>query len=279
MSRFKPERAMELALAASCAYPDGREKLDELALHNVEFFNVGSAEGFVGSTGKKVILAFRGSTFTQGNRDVLLWLDSLFADWSVNLTHRMQQFHSGRVQSNYLSEFEAVWPTLAILLETHGVRDKQLWITGHSLGGALATLAGAKCKWTSNLDPIVYTFGAPRVGDANFGEHYPVNLVRFENRYDLIPLLPPSGKLIQALRMLSSDVEAALERWFGPDFVSSGYAHLGELQYIDRKGRIVSEVNLDERLLGFAKTILFDPSLLIQDHWIESYCAAIDSTL
>ena len=48
-------------------------------------------------------------------------------------------------------------------------KDRRLWITGHSLGGALAKLFAVRCKL-----PVagVYTFGEPRVGNAGFRDYY-----------------------------------------------------------------------------------------------------------
>ena len=72
---------------------------------------------------------------------------------------------------------------------------KQLYLTGHSLGGALATLCAAdlaaNTKFTS---PSVYTFGSPRVGNPTFagffnrrtGPHY-----RVYNSEDVVTSLPP----------------------------------------------------------------------------------------
>ncbi|MBD2872354.1 lipase family protein [Paenibacillus arenilitoris] len=72
--------------------------------------------------------------------------------------------------------------------------DKPLFVTGHSLGGALATLAALDLASNSAFkEPIVYTFGAPRVGDPKFvtayngtvGTHW-----RFQNEFDIVPHLP-----------------------------------------------------------------------------------------
>lgn len=48
-------------------------------------------------------------------------------------------------------------------------QDRRLWVTGHSLGGALAKLFAVRCKM-----PMagVYTFGEPRVGNAGFRDYY-----------------------------------------------------------------------------------------------------------
>jgi triacylglycerol lipase len=43
----------------------------------------------------------------------------------------------------------------------------QLWVTGHSLGAALATLAAADFA-KEGYQPVVYTMGSPRVGDRDW---------------------------------------------------------------------------------------------------------------
>jgi Lipase (class 3) len=70
-----------------------------------------------------------------------------------------------------------------------------LVITGHSLGGALATLlaldVAANTALGTNLS--AWTFASPRTGDPSFADTYNQvvpNTVRIANRMDLVPKLP-----------------------------------------------------------------------------------------
>jgi hypothetical protein len=88
-------------------------------------------------------------------------------------------------------------------LESGGARalpDFTLYITGHSLGGALAILAAAEIF--SNVDfelsglrrslRGVYTYGQPMVGDATFCERFQHLFTPFRHVYgrDIVPRLP-----------------------------------------------------------------------------------------
>ena len=64
-----------------------------------------------------------------------------------------------------------------------------LWISGHSLGAALATLTADRFPKVRSL----YTFGSPRVGDREFAENFTVEAHRFVNGNDIISRLPPEG--------------------------------------------------------------------------------------
>ncbi|XP_067950113.1 lipase ZK262.3-like [Watersipora subatra] len=73
----------------------------------------------------------------------------------------------------------------------------RLTLTGHSLGGAQAQLAAAALIYdgvTTNEKLEVYSFGAPRFGDADFANHFN-NLVRHNWRLvqatDPVPRIPP----------------------------------------------------------------------------------------
>ena len=225
---------------------------------------------------KKVILAFRGSTFSQGNHDTLTWLDKAFTDWTAHFSLHLKQYHSGLVQGNYLDAIRLAWPEISRLLRYDGAADKKLWITGHSLGGALAALAGAMCHWDNGVKVAgVYTYGSPRLADTAFAGNYPVPLLRFENRNDIFPHLPPQPSVMRLLRVLSSDIEDALDRWFGSDFLNRNYVPLGQLQFLDKKARIHDEVDDQERIVGIITALVYDQGQLLQDHWIDSYCAAI----
>ena len=78
-------------------------------------------------------------------------------------------------------------------------------ICGHSLGGALATLLAldlaataanpANAAYAPFRNPTVYTYASPRTGDSMFAATYNqvvLNSNRIENRFDLVPHLPPT---------------------------------------------------------------------------------------
>ena len=71
-----------------------------------------------------------------------------------------------------------------------------LYITGHSLGGALSTICGydfADALSHTNNYPIHYSFGAPRSGNTGYTEIFNTRLptsIRINNTEDLVPGLP-----------------------------------------------------------------------------------------
>jgi triacylglycerol lipase len=68
-----------------------------------------------------------------------------------------------------------------------------LVVTGHSLGGALATLLVTELNATTALKPQAWTFASPRVGDATFAARYGgLSTVswRIYNQVDVVPYFP-----------------------------------------------------------------------------------------
>ncbi|KAH6803936.1 hypothetical protein C2S51_032183 [Perilla frutescens var. frutescens] len=80
-------------------------------------------------------------------------------------------------------------------------------VTGHSLGGALAVVFAAALVMHDHIQLLerldaVYTFGQPRVGNAEFGEFmeeqfrlYGVDYCRFVYNNDFVPRIPPDNSL------------------------------------------------------------------------------------
>lgn len=71
-----------------------------------------------------------------------------------------------------------------------------IFVSGHSLGAALATFCALEMKLVLGIDDVrVITFGSPRVGNSIFAEWYketiPQNF-RFTHNRDMIPSLPPT---------------------------------------------------------------------------------------
>ena len=71
--------------------------------------------------------------------------------------------------------------------------DLPIVVTGHSLGGALATLLVADLAANLALQPQAWTFASPKVGDAMFAAHYgSLGTVswRIYNLVDVVPYFP-----------------------------------------------------------------------------------------
>ncbi len=78
-----------------------------------------------------------------------------------------------------------------------GEKSRPVYVTGHSLGGALALMATAELANHEDAtirDSIAacYTFGCPRAGDSSFDLYVKAPLYRITNGVDLVPAIPPA---------------------------------------------------------------------------------------
>ena len=103
--------------------------------------------------------------------------------------------------------------------------DKEIYVVGHSLGGALTTLASFDIAATLGREVNAITFGAPRVGMEEFRNAFnnlPIKMYRYVVANDPIPRVP--GMLIP-------------------------YEHVGELIQIDGSGDLYDLDNVNTALL------------------------------
>jgi hypothetical protein len=74
--------------------------------------------------------------------------------------------------------------------------EKTLYVTGHSLGAALATLCAVDIAAnTAFCSPSLFTYGSPRVGDPAFAKafsRYVRSSYRTANLFDIVTYAPPS---------------------------------------------------------------------------------------
>ena len=100
----------------------------------------------------------------------------------------------GMVHTGFSSAYEELKPLQYSVLGTTEI-DKQtpLVITGHSLGGATATLAALDLKQKGYNVVSLTTFGCPRVGGSEFKAIYDkagIPSYRYVNSYDMVPRIP-----------------------------------------------------------------------------------------
>jgi hypothetical protein len=125
------------------------------------------------------LLCFRGTSNTgQWIRDLRL----------IPIDHPWGNVHAG-----FSKGFKSVEGDLLKFL-ANAKRLKHVWITGHSLGGALGVLAAAWLRM-KGVRSRIYTYGQPRVGLGEFAnmvnKQFPGHYIRFVNQSDIVPRVPP----------------------------------------------------------------------------------------
>lgn len=146
--------------------------------------------GFVIASPQKNIIAFRG-TQTQ-------------IEWWRNLQATQKKYFAPITKEQYGWVHAGYWKIVreqmnSTLIEAVKQLDPTIpcYITGHSLGGALATLTAMEIALTipEIRDQIqLYTYAAPRVGDRTFAQAHSQlipNSYRIVNLSDSVPLVPP----------------------------------------------------------------------------------------
>jgi triacylglycerol lipase len=102
----------------------------------------------------------------------------------------------GKIHSGFDEAFSQVAIEIQQFLNQDEFKDKPLFITGHSLGGALATVAAKKINHRGGIASC-YTFGSPRVGNVDWSADIKTPIYRVVNAVDPVTMLPPSGVTIE----------------------------------------------------------------------------------
>jgi triacylglycerol lipase len=156
----------------------------------------------------------------------------------------------GNVHSGFNREVDDLWPLLEDLVRE---KAKPVWLCGHSLGGAMATICAYRCKSSSITEDLqeLHTFGSPRVGCRRYVRHAELIHYRWVHNNDIVTRVPPP--------------------WMG-------YRHCGNEIYLDRFGKIrrLRGVRRSrDRWRGLISALLKWKIDLIADHSIGLYAKHI----
>ena len=224
----------DFAMLAYGNKPFIQKKLDDSGLTAdgfvMEYFSRDTTQCFVAHNNNFVVVSMRGTEIDN------FW--GAFTDWLRNLELKpVPDDSGGLVHEGFIKDMAAVWN------DRNGVQGlksylqpllaggtRTLWITGHSLGAGLATLAAERAVRDSGFDVRgVYTYGSPRVGDIQFKQNYEARglaakTYRVLYDVDVVQKIPPGA----------------------------AYTHVGQLEFIDADGHLHTNVpNLTTGESGF----------------------------
>ncbi|MBN2120276.1 MAG: lipase family protein [Candidatus Omnitrophica bacterium] len=187
ITEFSFKNALALAEASELAYESRsvyENILKEWGFSKVYPLERNETQGFVAKRDDIILLVFRGTEQTKPE-DILT--DVLVSQENTKL---------GRVHYGFLRALKFVWKDILKALREFQDNNQDIWIAGHSLGGALATLAAAKLASENKCKNIrgLYTYGKPRVGDEefkiNFEKLFKTGAYRITNFRDPVSIIP-----------------------------------------------------------------------------------------
>ena len=214
-----PQNALYLAQACSLAYDDEDKAVpnfrDQLGL-KARLISVDNTQVYLAENDKSLVVAFRGSqapTTLDGLKDWLLTnannylilpegrIGTDFAAAGVGA-----RFHRG-----FMEALHAIWePMFAGVTKALESSDRPLWVTGHSLGGALALLAAWRLQRNFISVHEIVTFGGPMVGNEAaaraFEQEFAGKIFRYVNLEDPVPLLPSVSLVANTYAHCQSEV-------------------------------------------------------------------------
>jgi triacylglycerol lipase len=221
-----PGNARFLAVACDLAYlpePQGAPQFQsELGL-TAKLVSVDNTQAYVGTDDTNLVVAFRGSeapVTVDGLKDWLLTnADNLLIQPQGPLATEFVAAGVGaRWHQGFVNAITEIWePLYAEVAAVQKEKERCFWITGHSLGGALALMASWLFFRKTMMPHQTYTFGGPMVGNKivaeAFEREFGTKIARYANGPDPVPLLPmmslAANEFVHAGKPLPGGADAA----------------------------------------------------------------------
>ncbi|CAN5952445.1 unnamed protein product, partial [Sphagnum jensenii] len=273
------------------------------------FVAVATDEAEIKRLGRRdIVISWRGTVTTlewlANLHDYLTPLSPTHRSTDANSRGRFVNVESGffnlytskkeSTRYNKKSAAEQVKEEICRLVELYADEELSITITGHSLGGALASLCAFDIVINvlgSTIPVSVFTYASPRIGNDAFRdrlEELGVNILRVVNSQDIVPKVP--GLLVNESMF---DMFGTFERFVGPwlDRLPWTYTHAGvELKldqtaspFVKRKRDYAASHNLDlylHLLDGFhSRSRPFEPAVGRDTALVNRYSDSLNDDL
>ena len=225
----------ELSKLAYLDRADAGQLACQIGLPEVRYYDRDGAQAYVLGNIDDVVVVCRGTEPDEWN--------DVKADF--DMTKAVAET-VGWVHRGFKYEVDDLWPRLEQALVSN---CRTLWFTGHSLGGAMATICAGRCKLSviRSSPRAVFTYGAPRVGDKRYVNYVKLEFYRWVNNNDIVPRIPPA--------------------WLG-------YRHSGQEMYLGAKGQISAVTGWQrsrDLVRGILRSLMQGRLDWISDHLLEEY--------
>ena len=191
----KMDRLVKMAKLSQWAYQPRAKalpKFKKLGYTTATLYDIDGAQAYVITNKEETVIAFRG---TQSREKSDIYADLQF--------FKKESLKEGKVHRGFQGEVDKLWDKLI-----KKIKDKEVYLTGHSLGAAMATITAARL---GNQAKGLYTYGSPRVGNKKFIKNITCSHNRVVNNNDVVAKIP---------------------------FWLLGYRHHGQLLYLNYYGNI-----------------------------------------
>ena len=154
------------------------------------FSNPGHSQAYGVAGGSHAVLGFRGSESP---------LSSGVVDWIRNANFVGVPYDwdgPGEIHQGFYEGFVGIRSQVDAFLSQFWAEGTPVFICGHSLGGALATVAASyvRARWRARV--VLYTYASPHVGSVQFARHFSSDGDLAAHRHvlhsDIVPRLPPT---------------------------------------------------------------------------------------
>ena len=213
----------------------------------VETWNESHCSGYVAIHSDYIVVAIAGTNEA--------------ADWKTNTTKQhvpwndgVHAYGVGQVHQGFFGYSQVVLRNVLRIFKSLGVDpETTIYVAGHSLGGASATIVSAMLRKLEWSVARCITFGAPRCLNSTAAVEYPIPLWRVQNAGDPVPFVPFH-------------------------FLKSDYSHVGELLYQGVKHCIDTEIgSLASRLWVYARTVATAVASWLEGGSFFTYLAKVPS--
>jgi len=172
------EKSYVFATLSNAAYKDNcSAEFKKYNLKNYIFFNNKGAQGHAACNEDDLIISCRGTQPTQLS-DLLADLDTI-----------PKRHGNGFVHEGFRREARKILPLILEYLKNNLCNN--IWLTGHSLGAAMALYITQELEYEGYSPKMLFTYGCPRLGSHDYVEGIKTGHHRFVNCNDVVTTVPP----------------------------------------------------------------------------------------